>query len=578
MTKTLTTISNRSGGGLRTILLSMMGFGIGFGIKNVLFRLAYAGFGGVDATPEGVQTLRTLLILLYGLGGSMGAASLCWAMESKRKIPLWMLTGFIICSGSVLLSNAFFRILSPVLIPLWNLIRDAYGPHILASVSTIIQNMVIGAMAGLMLRIIFGDLKQGVRLILGGAAGLGLYGLLNSPSWQMLPLYKTIPPDLMGALNGAAGGAAIGLFLGWSMIDGGDSELLEASPISKKLMHLLWLDDSNLHQIKSALVKNEPITVVMGDSSEQKEWEITRADMNWLDKVIPVALKAYATGQKDNYYQAINYYKQALKLAPGCDLYLMSIGSAYVMIGQKERGIRYLERAAEISPGNKRIRENLNKVTGGATSRGKLPDASPEASNSLPIKKQKEKTIPAIMTAPGIELALRNHLEHLQSDYGNNPGADKLRRICAQLLAEEQLGFIVKSISENLPHALSEKKPYETSELFTKFAESGYFVAVTIFPWLTPEEVIEFSDEGYSKKLIELGTKMAVIDFRSPEASALGILPWTHLVHWIYCCDGEDANVHLTLIPESVNPEADRTVFIIADELLSPAEKRQMGL
>lgn len=55
----------------------------------------------------------------------------------------------------------------------------------------------------------------------------------------------------------------------------------------------------------------------------------------------------------------IKYFKQALLLAPGRDLFFMSIGVAYIQLGENERGIRFLERAANTSPKNGRIRKNL---------------------------------------------------------------------------------------------------------------------------------------------------------------------------------------------------------------------------
>lgn len=101
---------------------------------------------------------------------------------------------------------------------------------------------------------------------------------------------------------------------------------------------------------------------------------------------------------------------------------------------------------------------------------------------------------------------------------------------------------------------------------------------MAILPWLSPVEAREHLPGGYSKQLIELGTKVAVLDARSPSAAALGILPWTHLVHWIYCCDGTNAGVHMSLVPEAANPQAKRTVAIIAEDLLTPDERKQMGL
>jgi len=100
----------------------------------------------------------------------------------------------------------------------------------------------------------------------------------------------------------------------------------------------------------------------MGDSSSQREHEITQEDFHWAKQVEQVVNKAFAAGQRGNYKESIQYYKKALELAPGCDLFLMSIGTCYAQLGQKTKAIQYLERATQISPGNARIRDNLAKA------------------------------------------------------------------------------------------------------------------------------------------------------------------------------------------------------------------------
>jgi tetratricopeptide (TPR) repeat protein len=161
--------------------------------------------------------------------------------------------------------------------------------------------------------------------------------------------------------------AQIALLEVYSKIDGDDREYLKVKPITKKRMYLLWLDATKLYQIKQVLEKNEAVDVVMGDSSGEKEWNITREDFNWVANIYPIAEQGYAAGQQANFVQAIHYYKQALRMAPGCDLYLMSIGSAYAQLSNKDKAIQYLKRAAQISPGNSRIRENLLRIAGSET-------------------------------------------------------------------------------------------------------------------------------------------------------------------------------------------------------------------
>lgn len=141
-----------------------------------------------------------------------------------------------------------------------------------------------------------------------------------------------------------------------------DTALLQAEPISRKRMDLLWLDPPRLAQLGRSLEKDKMVTVTMGDSSNLRDHELTQEDFEWAKQIEQIVDKAYSTGQRGNYRESIQHYKEALELAPGCDLFLMSIGVGYSLLGQKAKGILYLERAAQISPGNSRIRENLQKA------------------------------------------------------------------------------------------------------------------------------------------------------------------------------------------------------------------------
>ena len=89
---------------------------------------------------------------------------------------------------------------------------------------------------------------------------------------------------------------------------------------------------------------------------------ISHADAKWAVTVDAIAGVAVEASQRGDPRRAITYYGKALRLAPGCDLYLMSIGCCYANLGNATVGLRYLERAAEISPGRMRIRDNLASV------------------------------------------------------------------------------------------------------------------------------------------------------------------------------------------------------------------------
>jgi tetratricopeptide (TPR) repeat protein len=141
-----------------------------------------------------------------------------------------------------------------------------------------------------------------------------------------------------------------------------DPVLLQAEPISRARMDLLWLDPPHLAQVVKALGDDTVITVTMGDDSQMRDDDITREDIAWAKQIEKVVDIAFSAGERGDYLQSIEHYKKALALAPGCDLFLMSIGVGYSHLGQKAKGLRYLERAAGISPGNSRIRDNLTQV------------------------------------------------------------------------------------------------------------------------------------------------------------------------------------------------------------------------
>jgi len=151
-----------------------------------------------------------------------------------------------------------------------------------------------------------------------------------------------------------------------SVVADEDAAFLQAEPISRKRMDLLWLDPPRLgqlqHPITQAAAHHKVATVTLGDSSNLRTHEITQEDFEWAKRVEQIVDKAFALGQCGKYRESIQQYKIALELAPGCDLFLMSIGVGYANLGQKAKGLRYLERAAQISPGNTRIRDSLDKV------------------------------------------------------------------------------------------------------------------------------------------------------------------------------------------------------------------------
>jgi tetratricopeptide (TPR) repeat protein len=131
---------------------------------------------------------------------------------------------------------------------------------------------------------------------------------------------------------------------------------LAAKPIPRNRMDLLWLDPQTFEIIAIAGGAN----VLTDDGAGgARALQCTPEDLKWAKEVHAIAAKAQSASERGDYRSAIQHYREALKSAPGCDLYLMSVGCGYARMGHTKIGIQYLERAAEISPDNARIRNNL---------------------------------------------------------------------------------------------------------------------------------------------------------------------------------------------------------------------------
>jgi tetratricopeptide (TPR) repeat protein len=134
--------------------------------------------------------------------------------------------------------------------------------------------------------------------------------------------------------------------------------------LTRQQMDLLWMDRGELAALKAAL---ENPGVPASDPREnggvsKQPVEVTIEDVRWAEKVMTIAEQAAAASHRKEYAKAIDLYTKALKQAPDCDLYLMSIGACYANMGRPSRGLPYLKRAAKISPDNARIQHNLAAV------------------------------------------------------------------------------------------------------------------------------------------------------------------------------------------------------------------------
>ena len=138
-----------------------------------------------------------------------------------------------------------------------------------------------------------------------------------------------------------------------------DETLLQAVPISRKQMDLLWLHPLSLSRIMEWTLQHDVVPLTTGDGFVLRKHEVTYDDLVWAKQMEPVVNKAIAAYYSGNYKLSIAYYKKALELAPGCDFYFMNIGNAYARLRKKKKAVKYLERAANLNPDSFRIRDEL---------------------------------------------------------------------------------------------------------------------------------------------------------------------------------------------------------------------------
>ncbi|MDR1593500.1 MAG: hypothetical protein LBS43_03300 [Prevotellaceae bacterium] len=65
-----------------------------------------------------------------------------------------------------------------------------------------------------------------------------------------------------------------------------DEVYLQAVPITRKRMDLLWLDPPKLGQVQQLVAQYGVVTVTMGDNSNLRDHKITQEDITWAD--IPI--------------------------------------------------------------------------------------------------------------------------------------------------------------------------------------------------------------------------------------------------------------------------------------------------
>jgi tetratricopeptide (TPR) repeat protein len=194
-----------------------------------------------------------------------------------------------------------------------------------------------------------------------------------------------------------------------------EADLL-AQPLSRDRLDLLLIDPDHLPVFKTTLEKAAAHQLVVPPGRGHL-FDLTRSvvdrmkcgtirleDIVWALEVDKVGAKAETAAQNKQFADAICLYRQALRLAPGCDLYLMSVGSCYAGLDRFDLALRYVERAAAINPGNPRIERNLSQLKTVMAESGKpeIPHESykiaenpEEASGENPPKQESQESKPS---------------------------------------------------------------------------------------------------------------------------------------------------------------------------------------
>jgi cytochrome c-type biogenesis protein CcmH/NrfG len=139
-------------------------------------------------------------------------------------------------------------------------------------------------------------------------------------------------------------------------------------------MNLLWVGPAQLELFKAlakGAYRNVAVETPAADeptpaadlfkalAQQISAGEVTAEDIAWAIGVDAIAGEAEEAFKRGDVLEAIERYRDALQEAPGCDVYLMSMGTCYAELGALRDAVRYYERAARISPQNAQIARNL---------------------------------------------------------------------------------------------------------------------------------------------------------------------------------------------------------------------------
>jgi tetratricopeptide (TPR) repeat protein len=141
-----------------------------------------------------------------------------------------------------------------------------------------------------------------------------------------------------------------------------DQPYLESSALPRHRMFLLALQPGKFAEMEAHLAGRGSVKIGGSEGPTLETFTITREDLAWARALQQDLNQADRAALEGDYATAITRYLKVLASAPGADFILMSVGTCWCHLGNVLRGIRWLERAAEISPASTRIRANLERA------------------------------------------------------------------------------------------------------------------------------------------------------------------------------------------------------------------------
>lgn len=149
-------------------------------------------------------------------------------------------------------------------------------------------------------------------------------------------------------------------------------ELLKLAPDPRRtyLLQVLFLlpPKKALSLAKAILGRQsdlDPVNIRFGDGTPTMTLDhrdYTEADMRWAENTFELAQQAEAKARSGQYADAIPLLKKALRMSPGQDMLLLTLGVCYAELKQFSTARKIIERAHELYPANRRINDNLEAV------------------------------------------------------------------------------------------------------------------------------------------------------------------------------------------------------------------------